>query len=112
MAAHSGVLAWKIPGTGEPGGLLSMGSHRVENDWSDLAAAAAGVILDVVSKSCLYMKVDNLDLFETVEEVSKSYFKYRKKQGYSISLKIVIECRTEIGSEFPRKLLNENIVVL
>ena len=37
----SSVLAWKIPGTGEPGGLLSMGSHRVRHDWSDLAAAAA-----------------------------------------------------------------------
>ena len=40
MAAHSSVLAWTIPGTGEPGGLLSMGSHRVGHDWSDLAAAA------------------------------------------------------------------------
>ena len=35
------VLAWRIPGTGEPGGLPSMGSHRVGHDWSDLAAAAA-----------------------------------------------------------------------
>ena len=41
MATHSSVLAWRIPGTGEPGGLLSMGSHRVGHDWSDLAAAAA-----------------------------------------------------------------------
>ena len=41
MATHSSVLAWRIPGTGEPGGLLSMGSHRVRHDWSDLAAAAA-----------------------------------------------------------------------
>ena len=40
MATHSGVLAWRIPGTGEPGGLPSMGSHRVGHDWSDLAAAA------------------------------------------------------------------------
>ena len=39
MATHSGVLAWGIPGTGEPGGLLSMGSHRVGHDWSDLAEA-------------------------------------------------------------------------
>ena len=36
----SGVLAWRIPGTGEPGGLPSMGSHRVGHNWSDLAAAA------------------------------------------------------------------------
>ena len=32
MATHSCVLAWRIPGTGEPGGLLSMGSHRVRHD--------------------------------------------------------------------------------
>ena len=36
MATHSSVLAWRIPGTGEPGGLPSMGSHRVRHDWSDL----------------------------------------------------------------------------
>ena len=42
MATHSSVLAWRIPGTGKPGGLPSMGSHRVGHDWSDLAAAAAG----------------------------------------------------------------------
>ena len=41
MATHSSVLAWRIPGTGECGGLPSMGSHRVGHDWSDLAAAAA-----------------------------------------------------------------------
>ena len=40
MAPHSSTLAWRIPGTGEPGGLPSMGSHRVGHDWSNLAAAA------------------------------------------------------------------------
>ena len=40
MAPHSSILAWRIPGTGEPGGLPSMGSHRVGHDWSNLAAAA------------------------------------------------------------------------
>ena len=43
MATHSSVLAWRIPGPGEPGGLPSMGSHRVRHNWSDLAAAAAYV---------------------------------------------------------------------
>ena len=42
MATHSSVLAWRIPGTGEPGGLPCMGSHRVRNERGDLAAAAAG----------------------------------------------------------------------
>ena len=41
MTTHSSVLAWRIPGTREPGGLPSMGSHRFGHDWSDLAAAAA-----------------------------------------------------------------------
>ena len=45
MATHSSILAWRIPGTGEPGGLLSMGSHRVGHDWSDLAAAAAADLI-------------------------------------------------------------------
>ena len=41
MATHSSVLAWRVPGKGEPGGLPSMGSHRVGHDRNDLAAAAA-----------------------------------------------------------------------
>ena len=41
MATHSSVLARRIPGMAEPGGLPSMGSHSVGHDWSDLAAAAA-----------------------------------------------------------------------
>ena len=41
MATHSSVFAWRTPGTGEPGGLPSMGSHRVGHDGSDLEAAAA-----------------------------------------------------------------------
>ena len=45
MATHSSVLAWRIPGTGEPGGLPSMGWHRVGHNWCNLAAAAAGVQL-------------------------------------------------------------------
>ena len=44
VATHSSVLAWRIPGTSEPGGLPSMGSHSVGHDWSDLAAAAAAVL--------------------------------------------------------------------
>ena len=51
MAIHSSVLVWRIPGTGEPGGLLSMGSHRVGHNWSDLAAAAAVYICPCYSQS-------------------------------------------------------------
>ena len=42
MATHSSVLAWRIPGMGEPGGLLPMGSHRVGHDWSDLVGGGGG----------------------------------------------------------------------
>ena len=52
MATDSSVLAWRIPGTGEPGGLLSMGSHRAGHDWSDLAAAASPA-LDYLSSFLL-----------------------------------------------------------
>ena len=45
MATHSSVLAWRIPGMGEPDGLPSMASHRVGYDGSDLAAAATKVFL-------------------------------------------------------------------
>ena len=39
VVTHSSIFAWRIPGTEEPGGLPSMGSHRIGHDWSDLAAA-------------------------------------------------------------------------
>ena len=46
MATHSRILALRIPGMGEPGGLPSMGSHRVRHDWSDLAAAIIMIIIN------------------------------------------------------------------
>ena len=48
MATHSSVLAWRIPGTEEPGGLPSQGSHRVGHDWSNLPAAAACCIMPLI----------------------------------------------------------------
>ena len=53
MATHSSVLAWRIPGTGEPGGLPSVASHRVGHDWSDLAAAVAAN--GCGAKLCIFM---------------------------------------------------------
>ena len=47
MATHSSVLAWRIPGKVEPGGLRSMGSHRVGYDWSNFATAAATEAEDI-----------------------------------------------------------------
>ena len=59
MATHSSVLAWRIPGTGQPGGLPSMGSHRVRHNWSDLAAAAANL-------TYLHLLLDLLTLVQSI----------------------------------------------
>ena len=57
MATHSSVLAWRIPGTEEPSGLPSMGSHRVRHDCRDFAAAAATqirlIVIDMIYVTCL-----------------------------------------------------------
>ena len=53
MATHSSVLAWRIPGMAEPGGLPSMVSHRVGHDWSDLAAAAVYLVIQYWIYICL-----------------------------------------------------------
>ena len=55
MATHSSVLAWRIPGTGESGGLPSMGSQRVGHDLSDLTAAAAELSKFVIYVCNVYM---------------------------------------------------------
>ena len=52
MATHSSVLAWRIPGTGKPGGLPSLGSHRVGHDWSDLTAVVAAAAFRGPRASC------------------------------------------------------------
>ena len=64
MATHSSTLAWRIPGTEEPGGLLFMGSHRVGHNWSDLAAAVlieeSGQILVVLWLQLAETEIGNL----------------------------------------------------
>ena len=55
MATHSSVLAWRIPGMTEPGGLPSLGSHRVGHDWSDLAAAARLVLCCLIDDFLNYI---------------------------------------------------------
>ena len=55
MATRSSVLVWRIPGTGEPGVLPLMGSHRVGHDWSNLAAAAVSETNDIGERIYLYL---------------------------------------------------------
>ena len=54
IATHSSILAWRIPGTGEPGGLPSMGSHRVGHNWIDLAAAVPFFKIPHISNIIFY----------------------------------------------------------
>ena len=68
MAIHSSVLAWRIPGTGEPGGLPSMGLHRAGHDWSDLAAAKCAIWWFDVHKFC--------KMITTIRLVNKSTTSY------------------------------------
>ena len=67
MASHSSVLAWRIPGTGEPGGLPFMGSHRVGHDWRDLAAATAA--------QCLYFTFVSVDTHTGLRVLLCKHFK-------------------------------------
>ena len=64
MATHSSVLAWRIPGTGKPGGLLSMGSHRVGHDSSDLVVVVVDLVIWKIHS--LNMNKVSLSLQETI----------------------------------------------
>ena len=68
MATHSHVLAWRIPRMGEPVGLPSMGSHRVEHDWSDLAAAATSSLIQGLS-------LNRLNVWQ-IKDYSKVFLHY------------------------------------
>ena len=82
MATHSSVLAWRIPGTGKPAGLPSMGSHRVGHDGSDLAAAA------------------DMTLMAESEEELKSFLMKVKEETEKARLKFIIQ-KTKIVASGP-----------
>ena len=71
MATHSSVLAWRIPGTEELGGLPPMGSHRVGHDWSDLAASAAS-LYNHECKNDLHIKL--FEYFNNRENWKQPYY--------------------------------------
>ena len=70
MATHSSVVAWRIPGMGEPGGLLSMGSHRVGHDWSDLAVST---LYSPLQYSCQENTINGEAWWAAVHGVVKSW---------------------------------------
>ena len=109
MAIHSGVLAWRIPGTGEPGGLPSMGSHRVGHDWSDLAVAKA---LQMVTVAMKLKDVCSLEekLWPNIHHVKKQSHYFTNKgpssQSYGFSSSHIWMWELDYRESWAPKLLN------
>ena len=78
MTTHSSILAWRIPGTAEPGGLPPVGSHRVGHDWGDLVAAAAAADVFLELSCFLDDPADIGNLISGSSAFSKSSFKLWK----------------------------------
>ena len=82
MATHPSVLAWRIPGTGGPGGLLSMGSHRVGHDWSDLAVAVVSNYSIKQPLRTYYMSEMYWLVFEKVKKICFKEYITHRGQGW------------------------------
>ena len=84
MATHSIVLAWRIPGTGEPGGLPSMGSHRVGHDWSDLAALSQKILArknEVANLYCFFQELAENPCIWTLD-YSPCSLQYKEQKSF------------------------------
>ena len=98
LAPHSSVLAWRIPGTGEPGGLLSMGSHRVGHDWSNLAVAAA---VQGTLKSLLQQQSSKASIFQP-----SAFFIVQLSHPYMTTGKSIALTRQTVVSKVTSLLFN------
>ena len=108
MATHSSVLAWRIPGMGEPGGLPSKGSHRVGHDWSDLVAAAVAAANSVGyffplrkkshrSRSINFSKKrSSLSCYTGSRSLSSIFVKKKKKKEKLLSCLVVYPRGTQL----------------
>ena len=112
MATHSSVLAWRIPGTREPGGLPSMGSHRVGHDWSDLAAAASiilitGLLIPIscflpFEHSCFHRKSCEMPFCDTaVQELPRGHQRHLFRTGMSSGKGCCWPSISDIGKIMP-----------
>ena len=113
MATHSSVLAWRVPGSREPGGLPSMGSHRVGHDWGDWVAAAAALCWCNSSQSFLFFTSSKHDqnCRETStfrETVSKKSCNSQRQRGNSTFLSIENSSRI---NPFKKLWLNPSSII-
>ena len=87
IATHSSVLAWRIPGTGEPRGLPSMGSHRVRHDWSDLAASSSSKNPNrIMWRNCQIIKL--IQKYKKIISNFKTYYILQYSRQYGMGVKI------------------------
>ena len=107
MATHSSVLAWRIPGTGEPGGLPSLGSHRVGHDWSDLAAAAAEIYLNLKGEAISLWPAQKLIWPSSKFKVPFAYFSESLRAFLGKLRQIIAFKRNKAGLLNPRGENNE-----
>ena len=91
MTTHSSLLAWRIPGMAEPGGLQSMGWHRVGHDWSGLAAAAAKRMTGRVS-----VWIQTVFLYK--QGSISNNMKMNTAQRYSVELCITLKSHVYMGT--------------
>ena len=97
MATHSSVLAWRIPGMGEPGGLPSVGSHRVGHDWSDLGVVYTYVFY-VYFFPCQLIVFSLISLFLVLEGSFLLYGYYWKYNMDSYLLKVRIKWNPNVSA--------------
>ena len=107
MATHSSILAWRIPGTEDPGGLPSMGSHRIGHNWSDLAAAAEYIMrnaqagITIAERNINNLRyADDTTLMAESEEELKSLLMKVKEESEKVGLKLNIQ-KTKILASGP-----------
>ena len=98
MAPYSSVLAWRILWTGEPGGLLSMGSHRVGHDWSDLAAAYIYIYIYTHTHKHIYMYVYVSHIFFIHADGPQA-----ASMSWGLRLKLPSHLLHDVGQSFSRE---------
>ena len=110
MATYSSILAWRIPGMGEPGGLPSMGSHRIWHDWSDLAVAAAYINFYMKNTAIHLWSSGSLQTKIIYNEVKyKAFFLGEKSTLFMSSLKY--SCTSIVEIHCPARMKIQSLIM-
>ena len=96
MATHSSILAWRIPGTEEPGGLPSMELHRVGHDWHNLAAAAAYINMGAYFRIKIELSTCNIWKHECIFHEWRWNLIYHIWKNLYMKLWVHISCENRI----------------